>query len=79
MVDFNLSNGASKGGRVNIDGLIGSGALYSMISSALDLSTAGFSGSGGLTLLWADRVQPYFQWDVYNIYGIKGIQNKILP
>ncbi len=55
---FNLARGDSKGGLSSVDGFIGSGALYSMTSFALDLSTSGFSGSAGFSLLWADLVQP---------------------
>jgi hypothetical protein len=54
-----LIRGDSKGGLSNDDGFIGSGALYSITSLALDLSTSGFSGSTGFSPLWADVEHPY--------------------
>lgn len=46
--------GVSKGG---LSKGLGSGGLYSITSSS-DLSTWGFSGSGGLTLLCFETVHP---------------------
>lgn len=55
---FNLIKGESNGGLSKVDCFKGSGALYSMISFVLDLSTSGFSGSTGFTLLCADLEHP---------------------
>lgn len=55
---FNFTRGESKGGLSSEDGFNGSGALYSITSFTLDLSTSGFSGSTGLTPLWADLLHP---------------------
>lgn len=58
MLDLSFTSGESKGGLSRVDGLTGSGALYSIISSALDLSTLTFSGSGGLTPLCGPLLHP---------------------
>lgn len=47
--------GESIGGRSILSWI---GGRTSMTSSAFDLSTTGFSGSGGFSLLWKDLAQP---------------------
>lgn len=55
---FMRVRGESKEGLSSVETATGFGALYSMTSSAFDLSTTGFSGSGGLTFEWKDFVHP---------------------